>query len=151
MQACGLQALLANLIIGIMLRASPAAPGEEIMRVINGLFCVVLFLFALVQYNDPDFLFWFVIYGLAATWCGLAAFRPGLFITHTVLRASFFVCLISALAGTAYFWPSGVDWWKKDVIWTNELVRESLGMVIVTAGLFSVGVAWWRWQLRRQA
>lgn len=115
------------------------------MRAINGLFCLILLLFAAVQYNDPDFLFWFVIYGLAALLCGLAAFLPEVFATHGTLRALFLLCLAGALAGTVYFWPSGVAWWTKEVIWDNELAREGLGMAIVTAGLLSVGVTWWLW------
>ncbi|MGI9510328.1 MAG: transmembrane 220 family protein [Geminicoccaceae bacterium] len=115
------------------------------MRVINGLFCLVLILFALVQYNDPDFLFWFVIYTLAAVWCGLAAFMPEVLSTHGTLRALFFICLIGALAGTAYFWPTGTDWWTKEVIWDNEPVREGLGMAVTTVGLLSVAVTWWVW------
>ncbi|MEM8947755.1 MAG: transmembrane 220 family protein [Pseudomonadota bacterium] len=115
------------------------------MRAINGLFCLILVVFALVQFDDPDFLFWFVIYGLAAIWCGLAAFIPEVLTTHGTLRASFLLCLIGALAGTVYFWPTGADWWTKEVIWDNELVREGLGMVIVTIGLLSVGITWWIW------
>lgn len=46
------------------------------MRAINGLFCLILILFAVVQHNDPDFLFWFIVYALAAIWCGLAALMP---------------------------------------------------------------------------
>lgn len=115
------------------------------MRVVNGLFCLVLILFAVVQYNDPDFLYWFAIYALAAVWCGLAAFMPEVLTTHGTLRASFLLCLLAALVGTVYLWPTGTDWWTKEVIWDNELVREGLGMGIVTIGLLSVGVTWWSW------
>lgn len=113
------------------------------MRAINGLFCLILLLFAAVQYNDPDFLFWFAIYGLAALMCGLAAFLPEVFATHGTLRAFFLLSLIGAVIGTIYYWPSDMSWWTKDVIWDNELVREGLGMAIVTIGLLSVGVTWW--------
>ena len=115
------------------------------MRVINGVFCLILLLFALVQYNDPDFLFWFIIYGLAAIWCGLAAFMPEVLATHGILRASFLLCLMGALIGTVYYWPADSAWWTKEVIWDNELVREGLGMAFVTTGLLSVGVTWWLW------
>jgi hypothetical protein len=114
------------------------------MRVINAIFCVVLVIFALVQFNDPDFLVWFVVYGIAAAWCGLAAFSPGLMTHHGALRAFFALCLIGAVVGTVYFWPSGTAWWTKEVIWDNELVREGLGFLIVTAGLVCAGLAWWR-------
>lgn len=113
------------------------------MRVVNGLFCLVLALFAVVQFNDPDFLYWFVIYGLAAIWSGLAALSPGKLTTYSALRGLFALCLIGAVVGTVYYWPSNTAWWTKDVIWDNELVREGLGMAIVTAGLIAVGLSWW--------
>ena len=50
------------------------------MRYVNGFFCVMLTLFALVQYNDPDALVWLVIYAIAAVWAGVAAFRPDLLV-----------------------------------------------------------------------
>ncbi|MEM7045285.1 MAG: transmembrane 220 family protein [Pseudomonadota bacterium] len=118
------------------------------MRAVNALFCLVLLLFAVVQYNDPDFLFWSILYALAALWCGLAAAMPEVLTTHGILRASFLVCLIGALVGTVYYWPTGKAWWMKDVIWNDEAVREGLGMVIITAGLLSVSITWW---LREEA
>ena len=117
------------------------------MRAINGLFSLVLIVFAVVQYNDPDAFFWFVIYGLAAIWCGLAAFQPEVFSTHEILLAAFLISLVGAIAGTVYYWPSAADWWTKEVIWENELVREGIGMAIVTAGLLSVAVTWWFWSM----
>lgn len=113
------------------------------MRIISGAFSLLLMVFALVQYNDPDFLTWFIIYGLAAAWCAVAAFRPQLMAEYGALRALFALCMIGAIAGTIYFWPSGAAWWTKDVIWENELVREGLGMAIVTTGLVIAGLAWW--------
>ena len=121
------------------------------MRIVNGLFCVVLLLFAVVQYNDPDFLFWFLVYAMGSVWCGLAALRPGLMTRHGALRGFFALCLIGAVVGTVYFWPSGTAWWTKEVIWDNELVREGLGMAIVAAGMISVGLTWWRWAPHAEA
>ena len=114
------------------------------MRVLSGLVCLVLTLFALAQYNDPDFLYWFVIYGLAAVWCALAALNPGLFTKISALRGFFALCVVGAVVGTFYYWPSVDAWWTKDVIWKNELVREGLGMAIVTISLLLAGLTWWR-------
>lgn len=114
------------------------------MRWVSALFSLLLVLFALVQYNDPDFFVWFVIYGLAAAWCGIAAFKPDLFTTSGPLRGLFALCLIGAAVGTVYFWPGGEAWWAKDVIWDNELVREGLGMAIVLLGLVIAGLSWWQ-------
>lgn len=120
------------------------------MRAVNGLLCLVLIVFALVQVNDPDFLFWFVIYALAAIWCALATFMPAILTTHGIVRAAFLLCLIGAIAGTIYYWPSGTAWWTKDVVWDDELVREGLGMAIVMISLLSVAATWWRWEAARK-
>lgn len=114
------------------------------MRVLSGLFSMLLIVFALVQYNDPDFIFWFVIYGLAAVLCGLAAFKPQLFTDVGALRGLLALSLIGAASGTVYYWPSDEAWWTKEVIWDNEMVREGLGMAIVMLGLVLAGLAWWR-------
>lgn len=114
------------------------------MRVVNGLFCLVFVAFALVQYNDPDAPYWAAIYALAAIWCGLAAFMPAVLTTHGTLRAAFLLSLLGALIGAVQFWPSGTAWWNGDVIWSDEPVREGLGMAIVFVGLLSAGVTWWR-------
>ena len=47
------------------------------MRIICGLFCVMMILFAYWQHNDPDFMFWGPIYGIVALWTGFAALSPG--------------------------------------------------------------------------
>jgi hypothetical protein len=102
----------------------------EAMRYVNGIFCVVLALFALVQYNDPDFLLWFLIYGIAGAFCAIAAFRPGLWPASGALRAAFWACFALAVVGTAIYWP---------VVWTDwihvEETREGVGMWIVMAGM----------------
>ena len=46
------------------------------MRILNGFLCVILALFTIVQYNDPDAILWIVIYGVPAVWAGVAAYRP---------------------------------------------------------------------------
>ena len=47
------------------------------MRYVNGGLCAIMILFVIVQYNDPDFALWTVIYGIPAIWAGVAAFRAG--------------------------------------------------------------------------
>ena len=49
------------------------------MRHLNAFLCVLLTLFTIVQYNDPDAPLWILIYGLPAIWAGLAAYRPDVF------------------------------------------------------------------------
>ena len=109
------------------------------MRAVNGLFSVVLGLFAIAQYNDPDALLWFLIYGIPAAWAGVVAFRPDLLPTSRAAITAFLVCLAAAVAGTIYMWPSLPEDWIH-----VEEEREGLGLIIVTAGLVVVGWTWWR-------
>jgi hypothetical protein len=115
---------------------------SEPMRYVNGFFCVVLMLFALVQYNDPDAVLWFLIYAIPATWAGLAAFRPGLLAASRPLTiAAYAVCLAAAIVGSLYMWPSLPENWIH-----VEEEREGLGLIITTIALALVGVTWWRWR-----
>ncbi len=120
------------------------------MRVVAGLFCVIMLVFALVQYNDPDFLFWSITYSLGAIWCALVALKPRSLAQSGTLKLLFAVCLIAAIVGTVYYWPVNTAWWHKEVIWDNELVREGLGMAIVTFSLVIAGLTWWL-QARRDS
>ena len=59
------------------------------MRYVNGFFCVLMVLFTVVQYNDPDAILWILIYGLTAVWAGLAAFRPDRFAHNSAAAHGF--------------------------------------------------------------
>lgn len=110
------------------------------MRYVNSIFCAVLMLFAIVQYNDPDALLWFLIYAIPAAWAGAVAFGPRLLPTNHLTTAGYLVCLAAAIAGTVYLWPSlPADW-----IHVEE-EREGLGLIVVTAALIVAGWTWWRW------
>ena len=109
------------------------------MRYVNGFFCVVLGLFAIVQYNDPDALLWFLIYGIPAAWAGALAVRPSVLQATRPTIIAFLSCLAAAVAGTIYLWPSLPANWIH-----IEEEREGLGLIIVTAGLLVVGWTLWR-------
>lgn len=113
------------------------------MRIVAAVFCLLMFLFAAVQYNDPDAVFWGVIYGIAAIWCGLAAARPALLagVGRTVLLA----CLAGAVCGVVWFWPKTPGFWRQDVWWETETAREGMGMMIT---LLALVVAWFASQRR---
>jgi hypothetical protein len=109
------------------------------MRYVNGFFCVLLMLFAIVQYNDPDAILWILIYGITAVWAGLAAFRPVRFAHNQWLLTVFGVSLVAIAGGAVYDWPQSIaDWWD------NEVVREGLGLIIATAALLVVAYTLWR-------
>jgi Transmembrane family 220, helix len=109
------------------------------MRAVNGLFCLVLGLFAIAQYNDPDALVWFLIYAIPAAWAGVVAFRPDLLPGNRAAIGAFVACLAAAVAGTVYMWPSLPANWIH-----IEEEREGLGLIIATAGLLVAGWTWWR-------
>lgn len=100
------------------------------MRYVNGIFAIVLGLFALAQYNDPDFIVWFLIYAIPAVFCAIAASRPALYRTSAALRGTFWVCFGLAVIGTVWYWPT---------VWTDwihvEETREGVGMWIVMLGM----------------
>ena len=105
------------------------------MRYVNGIFCVVLGLFALAQYNDPDVLVWFAIYAIAGAFSGIAAFRPALYHTSGALRGAFWASFAIAAALTIYWWPT---------VWENwihvEETREGIGMWIVMVAMLLVAL-----------
>jgi hypothetical protein len=112
---------------------------ERAMRAVNGLFCIVLGVFAIAQYNDPDAPLWFLIYGIPAAWAGVVAFRPGPLPSNRAAVGAFLACLAAAVAGTVYMWPAEFSTW-----WDVEEVREGMGLMIVTAALLVAGLTWWR-------
>jgi hypothetical protein len=114
------------------------------MRYVNGFFCVVLTLFALVQYNDPDAPVWFLIYAIPAVWAGVAAFRPALLRPSPLTIIAYGACLIAAVLGSLYLWPSLPDHWIH-----VEEEREALGLITAALALAVVGIALWHrthWQ-----
>ena len=112
------------------------------MKYLNIVFCMLMILFAAVQYNDPDTMFWIVIYLIPALWTGLAAFRPKLFRT-TLPMTLLGACVVVALIGSIYFWPGEPGFWRKDVWWESETAREGMGMMIATVALIVASVTVW--------
>lgn len=112
------------------------------MRYVNGFLCLVMLLFAAVQYNDPDFYLWVPIYLVPAAWAGVAAWRPALLRRRRAL-AGLAVCLAAALVGAIVAWPAEPGWWQQDVWWDKELVREGMGVMIVTAVLCFAALGGW--------
>lgn len=95
------------------------------MRTIELVLAIVLLVFAVLQYNDPDGLYWFAVYALAAAWCGLAVRRPGLIAGSTLLRAGLAVSVVAFLVGFVHLAPA------IDANWIHvEEAREALGYLI---------------------
>lgn len=108
------------------------------MRIANGILCVLMLLFAAVQYNDPDGLWWAFIYAVPAAWAGVAAFRPVL-LSRPAAKPLWLVSLLVAVAGTVWYWPPVGEWWRESVWWNVEEAREGMGMMIVVIVLLVAG------------
>jgi Transmembrane family 220, helix len=105
------------------------------MRYVNGFLCLCLALFAIAQYNDPDFLLWFLIYAVPAGFAGIAALRPWLLHRSRALLTGFWVCFALAALGTVYYWPSQ---WQN---WIHiEETREGIGLMIVLVAMAAVAL-----------
>jgi hypothetical protein len=107
------------------------------MRVLCGVLALVLALFAAVQWNDPDVLFWAAIYGAGAAWCALAAVRPAL-LQGGVARGLLAVSVALGVWGVVAYWPPVERWWAIDVWWperSGEASREGMGMMVLFASV----------------
>lgn len=103
------------------------------------IFSILFFLFAALQYNDPDPWLWIAIYGMVAVlsflqWKGM--------VSSKIL----FLFCVGFLAATLSYTPELVDWAQKGFpniageMKTDsphiELVRETLGLAIAFVCLF---------------
>lgn len=100
------------------------------MRYLNLFLCLLMLLFIGVQLNDPDGLLWMLIYLVPASWAAIAGFKPG-WLGHAALRGLLLLCLLLALAGIYWYWPTTPGWWRQEVWWEVETAREGMGMMIV--------------------
>ncbi|OED36374.1 hypothetical protein AB833_27530 [Chromatiales bacterium (ex Bugula neritina AB1)] len=107
------------------------------MRYLHISLCLLMLLFIVVQYNDPDGLFWMVIYSVPAIWAAIAAFRPQLRL-NPAARIILPVCILAAIGGMIYYWPKTEGWWRSEVWWEVETAREGMGMMIVAIVLLVV-------------
>lgn len=113
------------------------------MRIVSGVCAVVLIVFAAVQYNDPDALFWAPIYAGGAVLCALAAFRPRIY-AGSPAGLVYAAAVLASLAGVVRFWPSASGWWMQEVWWENEAAREGMGMMVLAAALLLALPVVWR-------
>ena len=94
----------------------------------------LMFLFAGVQYNDPDGLMWVAIYLVPAVWSALAAFWPRAYdYPFTAFLLGFSIA--ASIVGVIWFWPLTPRFWTKDVWYNVETAREGMGLMIVTGVL----------------
>lgn len=107
------------------------------MRYIFAVLAVLMLMFAVVQYNDPDGALWMVLYGVPAIWAGVAWWRPHLLAgtTPIVLLAA---SVVVALALVVVLWPPADQWWRTEVWWHDEASREGMGLMLAAAVVLAV-------------
>jgi len=111
---------------------------RTVMRYINFLLAIMMLLFVAVQYNDPDGPLWMTIYMVPVVWALFAALRPYT-LRQTVPAILLALSIVLSVGLVWYYWPKSPGWWRQDVWWEVEAVREGLGMMIMTIVLL---IAW---------
>lgn len=104
------------------------------LRAVSMVLGLLMLLFIVVQYNDPDGLFWMGIYLIPAAWAICAALKPT-WLKYGVSRLLLLLSILAAMALTYYYWPKTSGWWKQEIWWEVETAREGMGMMIVTVVL----------------
>lgn len=95
------------------------------MRTIDLVLAAIMLFFAALQYNDPDGLYWFAVYALAAFWCLLPVVRPGAIGRSAALRLAVATSVAAFLAGFLWLAPT-ID---KNWIHVEE-AREAFGYLL---------------------
>jgi len=101
------------------------------MKIFRIVAAVMMLLFAALQYNDPDPLFWMVIYGLTSAVCFLSIkLKSKFFIVSSLVLSIVF------LGYAGYNWPSTWMGFEQTIppSLDAEKARESVGFII--AALF---------------
>lgn len=95
------------------------------MRVLHWVVCFILVVFAVAQYNDPDWYYWGPVYLIAAYWSYLAARTPERLVTWPPARYGAPISFVLFLLGFAWLAPT------IDSNWIHvEEARESFGYII---------------------
>ena len=94
-----------------------------------GVLMVIMLVFAGLQYNDPDGLYWAIIYLLPAMALGLAAFVPHRFAT-LLARVLLFLAIVVLGFGVYVYWPSQLASFAVSEWWDEEPVKEGFGVAI---------------------
>lgn len=99
------------------------------MKFLAALLLLLMVLFAFVQWNDPDGVFWAAVYALPAGLMGLILWRRHC-LASTPGRVLVIGVLVTLGLGTVLFWPEQAAFWTQAVWWEEETAREGLGMMI---------------------
>ncbi len=95
------------------------------MRVVHAVLCFILVLFAVAQYNDPDWWLWGPVYLVAAYWSFLAARTPERLVSWPPARYGSGISIVLYLIGFVWLAPTISSNWIH-----VEEARESIGYLI---------------------
>jgi len=121
------------------------------MKIINVILVFLMFLFAIVQWNDPDGLLWIFIYGYVAIVSGL---------TFTKVALKWFIIsgIIGYTIGILILFPDFISWINAGTPSITgqmkaespfiELVREFSGLIICLLIMFYL-LFYWRSSLTK--
>ncbi|WP_350287014.1 transmembrane 220 family protein [uncultured Croceitalea sp.] len=110
---------------------------NKFLKVLAFIFSALFIYAAVVQYNDPDAVKWYAIYGMAALASILFAFDQ-LRLTWAIVLSVFYIGL------TVFTWPEkfeGVTIGEGDIV-NIERGREALGLLIagVVMAVYALGL-----------
>lgn len=110
------------------------------MRAVHAVLCVLLLFFAALQYNDPDWLYWGLVYLVSAIWPFLAAVAPQHMTSPPLVGTGAAIALLSLIGFLSLAHQLGPGWIH------NEEARESLGYLICA---LATALAVWDTRRRR--
>jgi len=111
-------------------------------RILSLLFAALFFSAGLLQYNDPDALLWFAIYGVAALTCILYYYKR----FHPVIGL---ILGLIYLAEAYLVWPETWEGFEigQGSIENIERGREAGGLII--AGVFMLFLTWFAYRSKQ--
>lgn len=111
-----------------------------ISKFISAVFTILFIWAAFLQYNDPDALLWYFMYGLAALASFLFLMEKLTLVVPVILSLAYFI-------GAYVFWPAHFEGVSIDGGDLNNIehARESLGLIINAFVMF-----FYAWRIRGQ-
>ncbi len=95
------------------------------MRIVHVVLSAILVFFAVLQYNDPDWYYWGLVYLIAAAWSFAAALRPERLGSSRFVSIGGLICVMLFLAGFVSLAGNIGPGWIH-----NEEAREAFGYLI---------------------
>ncbi len=117
-----------------------SSPRSLPVKIVSGIFALLFFTFAAVQYNDPDSFSWIFLYGYVGVMAAMAAlgkYNLALLIPVITIFALYFIYLIPSILDWIASDDSLVGGMSDDKMYI-ERSREAFGLLIGLAVLLFV-------------